>query len=224
MSLVLNTNLSSLVAQNSLTSSGSQARHRVAAVVIGPADQHGSGRRRRLRDQPEHDLADQRHQPGRAQRQRRRVAGPDRLGRLAGSRERPADDARPRGPVPERHQQLDRPLGPRRAVPAAEAGHRQRRHPDPVQRRQPARRHLPGRQLPGRCQLRSDHHRVLDRQLKEHQHRPVLQRHGLLSQARLPPPPARSLPRPPVPQAPSTRRTSAPPPTSALRSTAPRSN
>ena len=69
MSLVLNTNLSSLVAQNSLTSSGSKLATALQQLSSGLRINTAADDAAGLRDQPEHDLADQRHQPGCAQRQ-----------------------------------------------------------------------------------------------------------------------------------------------------------
>ena len=52
MSLVLNTNINSMVAQNSLTSSGTQLVQRPAAAVLGLAHQHRRRRRGRITRSP----------------------------------------------------------------------------------------------------------------------------------------------------------------------------
>ncbi len=69
MSLVLNTNLSSMVAQSSLTASGGQLATALQQLSSGMRINTAADGRRRLRHRPGHDLTDQRHQPGRAQRQ-----------------------------------------------------------------------------------------------------------------------------------------------------------
>ena len=172
MSLVLNTNINSLVAQNSLTVLGQPAGDRAAAAVLGPAHQHRRGRRRRLRDRPGHDLADQRPEPGRAERQRRRVADADRLGRAVRRSPttcrrcaiwRSSRSTRPtartdRADLNTQFQQL-----------TADINNVATQHA--VQRREPARRHVPGRDLPDRRQRRPDDHRVLGRQRQQQQHR-----------------------------------------------------
>ena len=106
MSLVLNTNIDALVAQNSLTSSGSQLATALQQLSSGlrintaADDAAGYAIAQGMTSQI-NGL-----QPGRAERERRRVARPDRLGRDAGGHQRPADDARPGSRVAQRHQQL----------------------------------------------------------------------------------------------------------------------
>ena len=68
MSLVLNTNINSMVAQNSLTSSGSQLSTALQQLSSGLRINTAADDAAGLRDRPGHDLADQRHQPGCAQR------------------------------------------------------------------------------------------------------------------------------------------------------------
>ena len=111
---VINTNVSSLNAQRNLSTSQSALSHVAAAPVLGPAHQQRQGRRRRPRHLRALHHADPRPEPGRAQCQRRHLAGADGRRRPRRGHQQPAAHPRTGRAVGQRHELGLRPRRPRR--------------------------------------------------------------------------------------------------------------
>ena len=100
MSLVLNTNIASLNAQNNLTGSQASLVAVLAAPVFGLAHQQRGRRRRRPRDQPAIHHADQRHEPGRHNANDAVSETQTTAGALEDHRQQPAEHPHPGGRSP----------------------------------------------------------------------------------------------------------------------------
>ncbi len=112
MSLVLNTNIDSIIAQNNLTGSQSLLSQSLTRLSSGLRINSAADDAAGSRDQPAVHHADQRHQPGDQQRERRRVRSADRGRRAHHDRQQPAEHPHPRGRIGQRFEQR---LGSRRA-------------------------------------------------------------------------------------------------------------
>ena len=134
MSLVLNTNIDSIVAQNNLNGSQSLLSQSLTRLSSGLRINSAADDAAGLAISQQFTHSDQWHQPGHQQREQRGVRNADRRRRVQHHRQQPAEHPHPRGGSGQRLEQRLGPPSSRPAGAAADLGNHPDRAADLLQR------------------------------------------------------------------------------------------